>query len=604
LKTSLLIAALAAATLFACSGNDSTTQSAASELSFHQQPRVVIDKPATSAFVATSADGMVDVSGTARGSGVLINGQRVAVDGSGNFHARVAAKPGINVIDAQLDSLWGGQAQRAFIYGDFAPAGAMVKSGVLVRATALAFDDHEPSLNDFSSIAKALLMQTDVMQYLKLLPPITYDFGIGSVDVTVVGASFAKEKTALDLSPKAVGAHLDGALSSLVLDLHLVLHLVGDHPSNATVSVDTVGFVGDIDAQYSNTAQVPDPNNPGHTITGPGIVASMALPTITLGQLAISTDINFPGVNAFISWLANEFRGTIASAVATAIQQNSANHFAAALNQLGLPTSFDLHSFGLPATLAVDEAFDDKTAFDDAGATISASTAFAWPANANGPGRDAPGSLAIGGSRDAAFPEAPFGVSISFDALNQAVFAVWGQSGLQRTVLDAKDFYVFKLDPVVATPLLPPVLQPMADGTVQLALGDVQISTTLHNRFFTGNVTATVSAYADVTVALDTASNSLRFTLSGKPTISIDVSDVLGVIPDALLEPLSEALQALAPTVVANVIKPVAVPLPRLPLAQLIQGATGAVGLADPATIAVDAAGARVTVSGSLAVAQ
>jgi len=601
-KFSLHGAALLAALHLVGCGSSSEVQSSQDELSFKQKPQITIESPALGAFVPTSADGTVEVRGTTRGTSLSLNGKAVTVDSKGAFRTTLKATPGINVIDARLGSLWGGEAQRAFLYGDFAKAKALLPSGVMIRSTAKAFDDHAPDLDDFSSIAKAMLVQLDLAKVLAAIPPVTYDFVVGSVDVAVTGVDFAREKTALDLSPKAAGAHLEGAFSTLKLNLHLTIHFLGTHLSDAVVNVDTVGFKGDVNARYSDAAQVPDPKNPGKLVIGPGIVGSMARPEIALGKLTVDTDINFPGADAFVTWLSNRFRTLIANSVADQIQQNSANHFAEALNQLGLPTVFDLHPMGLPASLTAAEAFDARTAFDDEGATISASTAFSWTSlPAGAPGAAAPGSLLLGSAPAASFPPATFGVSVSFDALNQAAFAIWGQSGLDRTVLPAKSYLLFKLDAVVASPKLPPVLQPTADGRVQVTLGDLVITTGLHNFLFDGNVRVTANAVADVTIDVDPATNALRMTLASRPVIKLDVNDLLGIIPDALLAPLSDLLQSLAPAIVEKIVKPIEVPLPALPLSSLIGGSKASVGLAAPITTVIDAGARRVYVGGDLA---
>lgn len=575
------------------------------DLTFHQKPQVTITAPALGAFVPTAADGLVDVAGTSKGSTLTVNGQTVQVGADGTFHARVAATPGLNQITARLHGLWGGEAQRAFVYGETAQVGAQLASAVLVRANAKALDDHDADLADFSKIAVAMLGQIDIMKYLRAWPPFTYDFGLGSVDIQVTSVDFAKDKTALDLSPKAVGAHADGSLSQLVLGLHLVVHFIGDIPANATVKVDTVAFDGDINAAFSPNAQVPDPANPGGFTTQPGIVASMGALAMQLGQLDISTDASFPGVDAFITWLANQSRSFIASTVSQQIQENAGNHFATALNQFNLPSTFDLGPYGVKATLAVTDVLDAQTAFDDQGVTLSASAGLSWATLPEGaPGADAPGSLVIGSATTTTFSNDPFSVSVGFDTMNQAAFSVWGQNGLVRTVYPGKKYLLFRLDDVVATPALPPVLLPTADGRVQVSLGDVVVTTALHTLFFDGPVKVTIGALADVALDIDPSSGALRMTLSGAPTIHIDVNNLLGVIPDALLAPLSDLLQKIAPTIVEKLVKPIEVPLPRLPLSTVIHGQTGSIGLGAPVTVAVDAAGKRVNVSGDLAVYQ
>jgi hypothetical protein len=178
---------------------------------------------------------------------------------------------------------------------------------------------------------------------------------------------------------------------------------------------------------------------------------------------------------------------------------------------------------------------------------------------------------------------------------------VWGQNGLVRTVYPAKDFKVFKLDAVVASPRLPPVLVPAAGGRMQVSLGDVVVTSAVHTWIFDGPMQATVSAVVDVTLDVDPQNGALRMKRAGKPALRLDVNDLLGLVPDALLAPLSEALQAIAPTVVEKLVTPIEVPLPRLPLAKLIHGSQASLGLAPPVSVSVDSSAKRVNLSGPLA---
>src|SRR5207237_4148149 len=121
-----------------------------------------------------------------------INGQSVAVDAQGNFRTKVRPVLGVNVVDARLKGVWGGDAQRAFVYGKVAAPDASIQSGVLLRANAPAFGDKDSDLDDFSAIGRALLLQADVGNIVKQQPPVHYDFVIGSLDAVVTDAKFEK----------------------------------------------------------------------------------------------------------------------------------------------------------------------------------------------------------------------------------------------------------------------------------------------------------------------------------------------------------------------------------------------------------------------------
>ncbi|MGZ6143303.1 MAG: hypothetical protein ACXWLM_08190 [Myxococcales bacterium] len=556
------------------------------DLTIHQKPQIGIASPAPGSFIQATEDGMVDVVGTAHGSSIQINGHVTPVDAQGNFHARIPAAEGVNVIDAHLSGLLGGESQRAFLYGNFADPSATIGSGVMVRATAPAFDDKSGDLDDFSAIARAMLAQVDIMQYVKQLPPFTWTLGDVSVDVAVTDAGFDQKNVGLVLSPRAGGAHADGNLANTSVTLAMTVHYGGDWTTTGSVAVDTVGFTADLDAAYSAKDQA--------------IVASTEAPSIALGTIKVTTDLGrtFPGIDDFLSFLANQFKGLIAQTIAQQIQASAANHFALALNQIGLPSEFPLQPYGLDATLAVQDAFDGA-GFDAQGVTISVATNFAWP---QGKGvLSGLGSLAVGSTPSTSFPDATMSVSVALDAMEQATFAVWGQNGLQRVVYPGKRYPGFILDPLVAAPALPPVVM-AKDGThVQVSLGDIVVSTTLHTWIADFPVQVTVSGLSDVALDVDPANGALRMTPTGTPTIWLDVNTLLGVVPDALLAPLSQLLQSLAPGIVQKMVKPIEVPLPKMSLAKLIPGSTASLGLASPVNVAVDTAAKRVIVSGDLA---
>lgn len=111
----------------------------------------------------------------------------------------------------------------------------------------------------------------------------------------------------------------------------------------------------------------------------------------------------------------------------------------------------------------------------------------------------------------------------------------------------------------------------------------------------------TGAAASDVALDVDPANGALRMTPTGTPVIWLDVNTLFGVVPDALLAPLSSLLQKLAPGVVEKLVKPIEVPLPKLRLAKLIHGSTASIGLTAPVAVAVDTAARRVIVSGDLA---
>jgi hypothetical protein len=570
--------ALALAVVAGCAGQPSD-QLEPIDLTIRQKPQVTIASPAPGSFVPVAPDGMIDVTGSARGTSLLVNGRATPVDSHGNFHTRIPASEGVNVIDAHLSGLLGGEAQRAFLYGNFARPDTILAHGVMVRATGTAWDDKKPDLNDFSSIARAMLAEVDLMTLVKQLPPYTWTLGDVSVDVAVTKVAFDQQHAALSLSPRAGGAHVDGGIRNVQVTLSLTLHYGGDWTTTGTVSVDTVGFNANIDAAYQKGQ----------------IVASTETPNIALGTLNVATDLDFPGVDDFLTFLANQFKDLIARTVAQQIQASAANHFALALNQIGLPSQFSLAPYGLNATLALTDSFDGAS-FDALGVNVSAQTNFSWPQVLAGAG-----SLIVGSAPATAFHDAPMSVSVAVDALDQAAFAVWGQNGLSQQVYPAKSFAGIKLDPLIASPALPPVIAAADPTHVQVSVGDIVVATTLHTWIADFPFQVTLSGVTGVALDIDPSNGALRMTPTGTPRVWVDVNTLFGVVPDVVLAPISAFLQQVAPSIVQKMVKPIEVPLPKLSLARLIPGSTASVGLKSPLEVSVDTAAKRVIVSGDLA---
>jgi hypothetical protein len=115
----------------ACGGEAPQGQESA-DLTFHQKAQVTIASPAAGSFIAATDDEMVDVAGHASGSSLTVNGASVQVDSGGNFHTRVRATPGINLVEVPLPHL----PLANLIAGSTASLGLAAPVNVVVDAVA------------------------------------------------------------------------------------------------------------------------------------------------------------------------------------------------------------------------------------------------------------------------------------------------------------------------------------------------------------------------------------------------------------------------------------------------------------------------------------
>src|SRR5262249_55048340 len=153
-------------------------------------------------------------------------------------------------------------------------------------------------------------------------------------------------------------------------------------------------------------------------------------------------------------------RPKVKTAVNDKVRQTLSKKVSLALSKLKMPTTVDLSSAGSPATLDVAEHFDGAD-FDAAGGEITAALLVHHAVAAGDPGADAPGWLTIGGPPGTMSTDPAFGFSVSLDAVNQALFAAWGQNGLKRTIDNVELAGAVEL-----TPKLPPVVVALEDGTL------------------------------------------------------------------------------------------------------------------------------------------
>ncbi len=566
-----------------------------------QGPALRIEQPALGAFVARTADDQIEVRGTSRARAVLIEGQRVEVDSEGRFAAKVPAVPGINILHTTAVGIAGVRGERAFLYGDYTPRRAGNESAVVSRVNAPAFKDQDGQLNDISSIVTYALSRVDLFSQLSRPFVFHYDFVVGSLDLEVLALSYDGPKSQASVEPRDGGAYTYGRFGQLGIDLGLTLELFGTHEAQGHVDVTNADFAGDIVASFSEAASVPDPLHPGSFTTEPGVVAS--LDNLSLGLSGISVTTNLPAssfLDQIISWIANWAQDQVAAAAAEEIEKNAANYFALALNSLALPPSFDLSSYGVAARIETSYRLDGAS-FDADGAAVSAAPALYWPeGSATDRAVATPGSLRVGPGGMPEMPhDATVALSLSFDLINQALYAVWGQGAIDKTVWNGGKKWGVTFDPLTLTTHLPPVLLPEADGTIRFTVGDLAAHTRVSVLGFSGNVDVNLSLTTHVALELAPEGDRLIVRLEGEPELAIDINSLLGVVPDVVINALERLIEEIAPQIASAVTVAIAVPLPSLPL-DSVPGFEGhSLALAPPADLTIDPTLSRVLVSAS-----
>ncbi len=522
---------------------------------------LVITSPARGAFLSANAEGSVLVEGRGASAGLTINGAAVEVAADGTFRRPVAATPGLNVVRA-VDG--DDEVGTPFLYGTFAPKGESAAGAVVARVNAAGLAADSSAGVGLSALLAQVLASDATAGVL-----VGQEFDSFGLRVTIDEAAF--EAAEASLAPRAGGLRATILLKNVVLRGPAQFHL-GPIPTptfHVTMTTDA-RVEGDVDVGAA----------PGGGVT----VTMAAAPKVTLSDpIRFDTSIPVPGIDQAAQAAVNFFRGRIEEAIATKVEQTVSSVLNGVLGNLTLGGQVDLRP-RLDVTLDVSGRLDGA-GFDPAGGFLSLAGRVDAPFPAGGPAEGAPGWLRLAGPPGAFDAAPPFGVSLSADVINQALYSVWGANALALGFENVPVVGALKLDPK-----MPPVVTVKPDGSgLRLGVGELAIDTQLNGT----TLKAALSASADVTLAIDPDGSALRLAPVGAPDLSITWLEG-GAIDEGLKAFVEKAAREYLP----SVIPPVAVPLPSIPLGALPGLEGKSLGLAEGAELRFDGASSRLTIYG------
>jgi len=258
-----------------------------------------------------------------------------------------------------------------------------------------------------------------------------------------------------------------------------------------------------------------------------------------------------------------------------------------ALSSFGLPSTIDLHP-KLNATLDLSDGFDGVS-FDSTGGLLTAGALVSHSFGANDPGATAPGWLSTAKPLGTMNTSPAFGLALSFDLVNQTLFAIWGQNGLALPLPN-----VPLVGTLQAAPALPPVLLPDSKGGVSLGLGEVILKGMIQGQ----PVTAAVTVRTELTVTLMTSPSALALVPMGTPEISLTWLSASGVS-----DQVKQAIAAAAPQTIATMIPAIQIPLPSIPLDAVASSLAGkSATLATGSQVLLDAPSSHVYAYGDFVI--
>ena len=534
---------------------------------------LVITSPARAAFLerpsGVGADAPVTVTGTGATPALTIDGAPATVAADGSFKATVKPTIGLNVIVA-VDG--DNRLETPFLYGHFRGAQEPVSQAVALdlNAAAIAGGGSDKTMASVTSIVNDAVSQKDLLQALrgqtfKGSAPLG-----GSWSYKVTGGKYAGVTIALDPLLGNVRASAD--VDNLEIDGTLTVTYLGhDFGGPVKMTADKAVVSGNV----------------GLAVTGSNGTMKGSMPTAEVTLQGFHYDSNNAGFPCCVdSAMTDYLKPKVTDAVKSAVQQHLPDALAFTLSGLHVPSSLDLSGAGVTKPVPLSAQFDGVE-LDADGATISAQLLFGATFDPGSPGAKAPGALALDVlSTGTGARTSPAGISVSFDAINQLFFAMWGSGGLARSLPDTAPLTDITIDPQ-----LPPLLMPTADGGVQVALGELVVNAKLSGNAFT--------AAASITQEITPSSDATTLVLKpkGDPTLS-----VTWLKADSFPDSTRSLIIAAAKDNMGKILKPVSIPIPTIGLDALGSTFTGkSLALTSP-TLTVDHDAARVGLQGQMSV--
>ncbi|MEJ7731894.1 MAG: hypothetical protein WKG00_22125 [Polyangiaceae bacterium] len=537
------------------------------EVAVHNFPGDLrILEPARAAFIEQNVAALVQVRGEGAGAELTIGEETVTPAEDGSFTATIAAVPGLNLLRVVSGE---DAVDTPFVYGTFAPATEAVPAAVAVRINEQGFASKDGDEVSLEMLANRALEDVDLLAALKGQK---LSGSVAGAKWTFDVQSATYGKTEVELGPREGGATFEARINDVRVEGKLSVKVFGVGPSgDVSLTADAAEVGGDI----------------GVRLTGSALDATASEVQTTLeGFQYHSGNAGFPCCVDDI--MTGILRPKIEDAAQTQVRDALRESLVFALSQLALPEEMDLQGAGFPATITIDEEFDGAKFAKD-GAQLTAAVRFHHAFAATDPGAQAPGWLKVGKAPGEMSTDPAFGVSISIDALNQALFAAWGQNGLERSFDDV---------PLAGTlhlaPRLPPLVLADAAGNLHAAAGEIDITAEVGG----SPVHAALTIQDPVGVHIDAATSSLVLTPGPEPKISITWLE-----DDGLTAEFRQTVESMAIDMLPSLLGPVELPIPSIALGAVAKSFGDDVAvLGSSAKLSIDGETSRASIEGALTV--
>jgi hypothetical protein len=586
-------------TMLAVGCSQSKEDSAASNMAMTIDSNVC--NIARGAFVSksmASATGDVKVS-CAGTQNITFNGQPV----TGKAEAfTVQPKEGVNILHVENNA---GANDIAFLYGTFADARTVTNKAISIHVGASGLSTESlpalplpagPTNVTLSQITTQVLRdQGNLLAALDGTEKNVSGAGFGA-GIKIDHSSYNSGDATVRLSTRDGGFRLEAILSGISSQMDWNAHapLGISYNDSLTVLVDKVHVTADIDVVFDPATKALNATLGGHTIDVEGVdLDDVGLSRIPFG---IGDDID-SAIAGGAQFLVNHFGDTLLDMVKDKIVPN----ISVSLNQFHLPPTIDVPFLGGQVDLKEDM---DGATFLAGGAELSIAAGVLAPKGSKTIPN--PGWLTHPASSANWDPTKGFGVSLSMDYINQALYSVWSQGLLNRQLIDHVAMMGISTGPIVSDAKLPPVVLPAPDGSgVLLNLGELQLDTIYHSQSGDdAKVRLGVSLVTKAKISLEDGGATLKIMPSGDDTSTLLSAQLIAVEDgkQAAADELSSMLNLFTPylqTLISNDIDLPPVAIPSVDLGILSPSFTGREGRFD-GQISFDPKAERVVLEGDL----
>lgn len=492
---------------------------------------LVVTQPARASFIPLGEKVMVVGSGATQE--LTVDGKPIPVQSDGSFQVEVKPGVGLNIIRLQDGP---SALEVPYLYGNFSPPEAIVPAAARLRVNAQGFDSSSDSDLSLAGLARSYLQEADLTNAL-LGQKFEGNVTLASYRFDVKNASYGDVR--VKLKPHKGGARFEAEVDKVYVGGKLKVSALFSWTDAVALKAKRITISGKLKASFKDKKIEAETDDIDTKMDG------------------FQYDSNNAGFPCCVDDIVTSIlRPIVENELEKAVEDHTREGFSFALNQIGLPSLIDLNpAAGQPlpivAQVALSSELDDAV-FDDKGLTLSLAGNFQAPATATVVHGQAPGWLQLGKAPALMASDSPFGIAISLDTLNQALFAIWVQGGLELKLGDTNG-----LSDLSLSAQLPPVFSVQQEGKVRAGIGEV----ILRGGFNGKTIQAAISIVDDVALKLDAKTQKLGLAMSPAPLISFTWLDEGG-----LPESLRTVLRTVVIEQVPQLLAPLSIPLPTLPL--------------------------------------